>query len=230
METLIHIDGFRIVDGYANGTGSFGTVVRNSGAGLYINGCVPPTILQNCVFSRDSSAGDGGAIALSSAWVKFVSCVLDANAAGGSGGAVYSPLIYSSSISAINTSFSNNTAINGGAIANLSPSNPLQLFTNCIFTNNKATQSGGAVYQPPTGSNYGTVIRQSRFSGNSALNGGAIFINHSYILSNDTFSSNMAFNAGGGMYTSGANITCYIDYVCLSEIRQMMAEVFFFAD
>ena len=84
----------------------------------------------------------------------------------------------------------------GGAIANLARTLTID---SCRFTNNSASNGGGALYTAGTISGQlGTVtITESSFSANSAWSGGAILNQGSVTIQSSTLSENTA-NAQGG--------------------------------
>jgi predicted outer membrane repeat protein len=127
-----------------------------------------------------------------------------------------------------NTSFVNNRAYNGGAIAalgwNQADIGSTLTVLDSTFTNNTATapgipqggDGGGAIYI--VGGSIGTFSHNT-FSGNQAANGGAIHGLHAvFAVSDSTFSSNRAQNnvgggGGGAIYfdgTRGFNATITI--------------------
>ena len=115
---------------------------------------------------------------------KFVDCIFRDNAAGGS---------------------NNNSYGEGGAIYS-GDSNPI--FENCVFDSNYAT-SGGAMYiegNPEADSPSPSYIRNSKFTNNSASDGGSGFGStqggaltvgsvRDLIISNSTFTNNSAFSS-----------------------------------
>jgi len=78
--------------------------------------------------------------------------------------------IYGSAAVINNCTFSGNYATNGGGTYNGNRSYPV--FTNCLFLNNGASQTGGAMYNPDfTGGIGSSAIINCTFSGNSAASG-----------------------------------------------------------
>lgn len=77
--------------------------------------------------------------------------------------------------------FSNNSATTGGAIATFTGVPTMLTLNTCTFSENKATNEGGALYlgwkkiDEGTGSGTSVAIRESNFSRNTAMWGGAIF-------------------------------------------------------
>ena len=98
------------------------------------------------------------------------------------------------------SSFTNNSALKGGAIE--VQGNNLNI-TNSTFTGNSATgNGGGAIYD-----NYSVTITNSTLTGNSAAFGGAI-ANYGLSLDviNSTFSDNVAWSGSGGAIYSYADV------------------------
>jgi len=114
-----------------------------------------------------------------------------------------------------NSTFSHNTAPNGGAIyisnENANADTP-NLITSSIFDNNVANSvgagAGGAIYGQ---SIYLTIILSS-FDANSAIyNGGAVSIDQSFLLvQNSSFTNNLSNNStsssGGVFYLTNSNV------------------------
>ena len=107
------------------------------------------------------------------------------------GGAIFNN--NGSTVNVADTTFTNNSASQGGAIFNYGLVN----VAGSTFTTNSAPQGGGAI-----GSYGGTVnVSNSAFSGNSATSGqgGAISASISVVnVANSTFTGNSALNGGNG--------------------------------
>ncbi|RBQ24161.1 hypothetical protein ALNOE001_03970 [Candidatus Methanobinarius endosymbioticus] len=73
------------------------------------------------------------------------------------------------------SSFKNNAATNGGVLFD-SNQKSIEL-DNCIFANNKATKNGGVIY-----STNNIVVKNSRFTGNTANYGSTVYSKNSFIL------------------------------------------------
>ena len=99
--------------------------------------------------------------------------------------------------------FDNNKALYGGAIIGIDNSNiTLTSYSELLFTNNEATQSGGAGY---VSSHCNFIINENalvKFDNNRAIHGGAVCIDNNITLTfegNSTaFISNNAASEGGG--------------------------------
>ena len=101
----------------------------------------------------------------------------------------------------IGSTFSNNSAFGGGAIANY---NQLTV-RNSTFINNGggSTDSGGAIYTDGASGTLTQTITNNTFSGNSANVGGAIWSSRTQTITNSTFSGNAAHltsNSGGAVW------------------------------
>ena len=105
----------------------------------------------------------------------------------------------------------NGFATEGGAIHNHSGTLTV---TNSTFTGNDATDSlwegGGAIYNFTDGL---ATVSDSTFDNNSATNGGAIynaFFRTTLIVTNSTFSNNVANDNGGAIHTGPYNTTLIV--------------------
>ena len=154
------IDGFQVVDGFADGS-----FPNNDGGGIFNNGegaskeCSPSIL--NCNFTNNT-ARHGGAIYNvgrdGESSPTLTNCTFTNNATTSRGGAIYN-LGFQGTSSPIltNCTFTNNTAEPGGAIYNDgSNGTSSPTLTNCIFTNNTATNNrgislGGAIYNSGDG-------------------------------------------------------------------------------
>ncbi|MBN2776399.1 MAG: hypothetical protein JXR36_02075, partial [Bacteroidales bacterium] len=176
------IDSTAILDGF---TITKGNTIRDfsniGGAGMY-NELANPTI-RNCMFSKNQSFYDGGAICNNNGSMNLKMTIE-------------------------NCDFTNNfSKYYGGAIHNYSEWNKLTLL-NCKFVNNSTEYFGGAI---ETG--FVTEIRNCLFDRNYAgRNGGAIYLScytsgsESKII-NTTIANNTAVISGGGISTFYGNTT-----------------------
>ena len=69
---------------------------------------------------------------------------------------------------------------------------------NCNFTNNTASEDGGAVYFWSNGE-----VRNCNFTGNKANYGGVVYFNSKGTVSNCNFTNNTASRDGGAIYFKG---------------------------
>lgn len=100
--------------------------------------------------------------------------------------------------------FTGNSALVGAAISNAG----MLSLNSAEFTNNSATQTGGAVLNQATGI---MIVNNSVFTGNSAKEGGAIYNLGVMNIGNTGFSNNTSSQAGGAaggaIYLAGGNLT-----------------------
>lgn len=159
----------------------------------------------NCVF-EDNYANFGGAIRINMGEVLIENCTFKNNIANESnGGAIDSRY---ADLTIKNSNFTGNTAIsNGGAINDLSNSNPAYLnIINCNFINNKASNGGGIYSQNPLN------ITDSNFNNNRADTGnsGGVYSAKAILIQNSNFISNIGRGlvlSGDGTIISGNNFT-----------------------
>jgi predicted outer membrane repeat protein len=179
--------------------------------------------IENCTFSGNAARDDGGgAIADFGGNLTVNNCVFSGNNANsiyGVGGAICAfPINVSSfrtaypTLSINNSTFSGNTAVDGGAIyddGTISRGKTPQMgISGCTFTGNSATD-GGAVYVDTSSSN--VAISNSSFVKNTATQqGGAIYslAGGPLTVTQDTFSGNTPDNifAIYGYIDGGGNI------------------------
>jgi len=88
----------------------------------------------------------------------------------------------------------------GGALAivldELSTVVPMVVLSNCLFTGNSASVAGGALVS--TGLSF-TIVIDSTFSGNEAVNGGAFYSDSNIFSYRCTFDQNFASTSGGAI-------------------------------
>ena len=116
-----------------------------------------------------------------------------------------------------NDAFTKNEGSTGGAICSHWDYGTQLAIKNCQFTENKATNSGGALYS------YGSTVevRDSDFAGNNAANGGAVCMSGRYnvkpyyatltVHEGCTFTNNCATGSGGAIYMENSSGTSYTD-------------------
>ena len=115
-----------------------------------------------------------------------------------------------------NDTFTKNEGSTGGAISSHWDYGTQLAIKNCQFTENKATNSGGALYS------YGSTVEvwDSDFAGNNAANGGAVCMSGRYnvkpyyatltVHEGCTFTNNCVTGQGGAVYME-TNSTSYTD-------------------
>ncbi|PWB84708.1 Ig-like domain repeat protein [Methanobrevibacter thaueri] len=184
----------------ANNTGSWG-------AGIYQNN---GSVLEayNTVF-EGNNATFGSAIYNEGGMLTVDNCTFNDNAAVGIGssgtaetqGAAILVMSEGSSATITNSKFNRNTAKLGGAVS-LAGVGEDSIIDNCTFTDNVADISGGAVYLWSDTADL--EIADSTFTGNSAVDGGAVYYSsHSDLtVTGSNFTNNTA-NYGGAIENEG---------------------------
>ncbi len=109
------------------------------------------------------------------------------------------------SLTITNVTLTNHTAVSGAAIYNDVGGGGLMgrqlTIVDSIFSNNSASEWGGAIYNIDVGT---ITVENSTFTNNSAqYDGGAIYNVGKLAISNTTLSGNSASKTGGGLYNIG---------------------------
>ena len=149
-------------------------------------------VVENCLFSNNtaSESGAGGAIRNSLGTLTIVDSTFSGNSAP-SGGAIYS----NGSTYIENSIFSGNSATSGGAISH---QNSELTIVNSTFTENSATENGGAVF---TYNSEPFEVTDSIFSRNNATgNGGAIYLSDASLQLSQCALTENTSSSGGGLY------------------------------
>ncbi len=145
----------------------------------------------NSSFSGNSADSSGGAIYNRAGTVSVSDSVFSDNWVDERGGAIYN--WKEGELSIVNSSFSDNSAIWGGAIYNKDGTVSV---SDSAFSDNSANDGGGAILNEE----YGELsVIDSSFSGNSTWTGGAIDNYGELSVSDSSFSSNSARNSGGAI-------------------------------
>lgn len=149
----------------------------------------------NCNFTNNK-ANSGASIYSTSGILKVSGCRFTSNTATKSGAGITN---YKGSLKVYNSVFSKNRADYGPAIYCIAGDS---LIGNCNFSYNNATKSGGAVGVDSKGT---LKVYNSKFYSNRGLYGGAIYsISANLLVSNTTFTSNVASKSGGAIGTTTA--------------------------
>ncbi|MBF4469426.1 MAG: Ig-like domain repeat protein [Methanobrevibacter arboriphilus] len=123
----------------------------------------------------------------------------------GSGGAIYSPGVGSEVLTVSNSFFSNNNATqHGGAIYAYALAN----ITNSIFVNNYAGYSGGSVYNSGSSSRYSSISNCTFNDSTAGRDGGSLYITYASVV-NNTFENSKTTGTStsyGGGAICGGNI------------------------
>lgn len=218
------LTGCTIRDGNANGLGYYPYF---SGGGVLVDGRETgnsaEVIIAYCTFENNASNYMGGAIQFEGSyggktrgWIDH--CTFTNNRATTYGGAILANGYGGSANMLItNSSFTSNTAYEGGAIYNYATnsyatgSQSNATIRNCFFTDNSATNSGGAIVNDGrSGGISNATIRDCKFTSNRSSAGGAIYnigstagtsnatITHSQFISNSG-------SQGGAIYNDGSD-------------------------
>jgi predicted outer membrane repeat protein len=220
----IVLDGLRIVRGRANGNGSKlynGVNVNNEyGAGIYMANLFNKLLIKDCQFTSNSASTNGGAMFASDAGPAIIGGTFALNSSGGYGGAIYAGgSNITPAVQFINSSFTGNyTVVGGGAIYLLGF--PLNI-SGCAFSGNATstiyptTSNGGAILMSGVSATANNKIRNCDFTGNSAVNGGAVAVNSvatstvAINVDTCTFTANKSVSGslgGGAIYHNAGNL------------------------
>jgi predicted outer membrane repeat protein len=151
--------------------------------------------------------GGGAGIRISAASPTIEDCVFENNVTFGNGGGMHvdegRPLIN-------RCSFDNNAAVDGGGLAvswASKESGRDLVLSECAFTSNTATQSGGGVHASGMES---LNLSDCTIDGGSAVHGGGIAVAFTDQLTifGSTFTDLDATDAGGGLHMQGGSLDC----------------------
>uniref|UniRef100_UPI00388FE090 hypothetical protein n=1 Tax=Methanobrevibacter sp. TaxID=66852 RepID=UPI00388FE090 len=219
--------------------------VNNDGGAIYIDS--PDVIIENCTFENNHANRLGGSIAINSVLngTTISDSTFRKNTAQ-KGGAL--SVDHSQNLTLSNSKFiSNEASLDGGAIHyDFSLQNILD---NCYFENNIADGNGGAFtwilsngnitnsrFNRNTAKNNGgaiylnisntsvlverQVLTDCNFTENSAMNGGALYCNEFYRITDGTFNfiKNSAKQNGGAVYCG--NLSFFSDSLFLNNTAQ----------
>ena len=188
-EMLCKFDGINFVDGYAAHRG--GAIAIKTGAFSF----------ENCNFSDNESAADGGAMYFSaSGELKFKDCDFTGNKtattkdAGGLGGAIYCSSSSSGlSVTIEGGTISGNTAYRGGFMCSYGAKS---VISNVTFTGNEVTNSGGAIYVNTAAD---LTFENCVFTENKAEHGGAFDASSDVEVNGCTFENNTTTGNAGAI-------------------------------
>jgi hypothetical protein len=180
---------------YARNGGSIYFLTSKNKVEAQFNSCS----FSNCIAfgnNINTPTGSGGAIqfntnGMGEALASFTNCVFEKNRSG-SGACVYNILFSGKSILTYNACvFSNNLASSGGVSYNCSNGTQeinTPKYTNCLFTENRALGSGGAIYLIANKGENSTEVRNCTFYKNTAASGGAFYaVKQAAAISNSFF-------------------------------------------
>ena len=188
-EMQCKFDGINFVEGYAAYRG--GAIAIKTGAFSF----------ENCNFSDNESAADGGAMYFSaSGELKFKDCDFTGNKtattkdAGGLGGAIYCSASSSGlSVTIEGGTISGNTAYRGGFMCSYGASS---VISNVTFTANEVTNSGGAIYVSTAAD---LTFENCVFTENKAEHGGAFDASSDVEVNGCTFENNTTTGNAGAI-------------------------------
>jgi predicted outer membrane repeat protein len=161
--------------------------------------------IENSTFSGNHAGNSGGVLfQYTSGPLTITGSTFSNNSAVSQGGAVdlwWTQQANKPQIS--NTTFSGNSAYDGGAIAYRSQDSniPLQI-QDTTFSGNSAQRWGGAIYSTlASGESFGGLeLSRTTFKNNTAEVGGALHSHAKLTVENSTFNGNRATTHGGALY------------------------------
>lgn len=148
------------------------TINSNSarhGGGLWAYGGAP--VLTDVIIKDNSAIYDGGGINYYGGHPTWMNITFSGNSAGGHGGGMYNR----ATLTLVNATFTDNSAIYGGGMENGSGSS---LILNNLTFNNNSADVGGGLYN---NSDFWTYINNTIFWGNTAGNESQIYNTHGII-------------------------------------------------
>ena len=136
----VTIDGLIVTRGYADRGGG----IRN---GYAASNTFGDLTVANCLFTHNRGATHAGGIFNDWGELTVADSIFSGNAAGNKGGAI---LNYGHDMTLAGCTFASNSANNGGAVsypnsAGSPSASNLNVFTDCVFSNNAAGSDGGAM-------------------------------------------------------------------------------------
>eukprot|EP00005_Dracoamoeba_jomungandri_P000753 CAMPEP_0174256262 /NCGR_PEP_ID=MMETSP0439-20130205/5512_1 /TAXON_ID=0 /ORGANISM="Stereomyxa ramosa, Strain Chinc5" /LENGTH=335 /DNA_ID=CAMNT_0015338789 /DNA_START=376 /DNA_END=1380 /DNA_ORIENTATION=- len=156
----------------------------------------------NCSFVNNTASGNGGALDLTGVTQsEFKNCMFTDNTAT-SGGAV----VMKSSVSALNSTFANNSATNYGGAIYITSDESMQIdssFQDCYIASNEAGNGGGIAVVKGKGLKMSDcTVRLNR----AKSQGGGLYITDSkdHLITDSTILMNTAAT-GGGLYVNAAS-------------------------
>ena len=178
----------------------------SNGGALFFEDSI--TNITNCSLVRNTADADGGAVYLTSYMAATELTITEVNVtkntAGLFGGGIAAD--EATALRIFNSSFSKNSAKEGGAIHQKATIDGL--YTNIRFRNNRATKSGGAVYV----SEHSAAFDRCDMEGNNATDGGSILANDATVnITHSTFRRSEAHQHGGAIMVTGNSSVAVTD-------------------
>lgn len=159
-------------------------------------------VLNGICIQNSVGTGAAGVISLYSG-SQVLNCTFENCSSTNQGGAL---IAYNANAKISNCLFKGNKAPQGGAMRIGSAKKGYSVtIENCDFISNKATGDGGAVFK--ANDTVSLSVKGCSFDGNTAANGAALAINTKTdaIVSNSTFTNNIATTNGGALYLVGTD-------------------------
>jgi predicted outer membrane repeat protein len=190
-----------------NGPDHISVNPHESGYGGAIHAYNSTMNISNCIFVSNSNASYGGAVSISSATCFITNSVFKDNK-GSSGGVIaVEGDIY---LDIINCNFSRNQATtSGGVIYMDSEGVATIIIASSLFSDNLAETYGGGMAITNSDPASNITLNQIQFSRNTAIEGGAMFIQWKIpvLISNSKFVENYAYYGGALTCAPNANVT-----------------------
>jgi predicted outer membrane repeat protein len=213
--TGIVMDGFRIINGYANDSSS-----PNYYAGaIFFSGTAT---LTNCIIANNYAKEAGGAIYISSGNLTLNKCNISGNRSSWNGGAIF--VTTGSTLKTIGCSFTdNNSSKSGGAV--FVDGGATLTVDKCKLSSNRATETGSVVQSSSTSSFYifnslvvgnsgGSCISTSYSSTSTKITNCTIADNASGVTGAPQILNSIVWNNGGiQVETSAIKQNCIIQYI-----------------
>ncbi|WP_405264808.1 Ig-like domain repeat protein [Methanobrevibacter sp.] len=175
----------------------YNNTAKPDGGAVFIKNATNFQIIDSA-FDENNATGKGGAVYWLGGDGTFIRSTFNRNYAEEDGGAIY--LRVQNGIIKDSNFTSNNAFYNGAVYMNSIEGTVI----NCIFTNNTATDSAGALgwVKKENG-----TIADCTFKDNSAPRGGAIFLNNGteFYISSSVFENNNASQHGGAIFWDSGN-------------------------
>ncbi len=149
-----------------------------------------------------NSASNGGAVGLLQSDGRFVNDQFSANRASGSGQNFMGGA--ASGCAGVDQANQGGAGGNGGAISIDGGADGAQAVCGSVFGANTADELGGALFRTADGAPQATTFDRSRFQGNHARSGGALYVQNAkpLAITASTFDANVAVSAGAAMLVS----------------------------
>ncbi|MBK8022952.1 MAG: hypothetical protein IPK19_16385 [Chloroflexi bacterium] len=181
--------------------------IYNTSGGDPFSGLIPGTLTITGSSFTNNHGATAGAVHNHYGTATISGSTFEANS-GSSGGAIVNSFDSNAILNLHNSALGLNTATgSGGAVYNAG----LATITQSVFTGNEALTSGGAIFTRSDAFGRAMIIRDSIFTANEAIDGGAIAAggastgvpnigSNALFIQRTTFTGNPASNQGGAIY------------------------------